>query len=167
MSSSLWSVLEEKIKWWPVTHSVPSRYACPLRRRETLSIFGDLIYSTNSITAKKFAPIETKEDCRKSADLHFSHFSCSPTHLQTLLGNLASPDSRNSCGWYPLKMDQITRASPAELRTIVRAIWRSIGYTTICASNRYIFDQIKKNPPFWYSGRWIDETRTYINDYLI
>ena len=78
-----------------------------------------------------------------------------------------SPDSRNSCGWYPLKMDQITRASPAELRTIVRAIWRSIGYTTICASNRYIFDQIKKNPPFWYSGRWIDETRTYINDYLI
>ena len=60
---------------------------------------------------------------------------------------ILAPDSRNPYGWYPLKMHQITRASPAELRTIVRAIWRSIGYTTICASNRYILDKIKIIPP--------------------
>lgn len=114
MSSSLWSVLEEKIKWWPVTHSVPSRYACPLRRRETLSIFGDLIYSTNSITAKKFAPIETKEDCRKSADLHFSHFSCSPTHLQTLLGNLAyQPNEVSAVSGFVHKTNMATRKALA------------------------------------------------------
>ena len=35
---------------------------------------------------------------------------------------MQKPDSRNPYGWYPLKMHQITRASPAELRTIVRAI---------------------------------------------
>ena len=64
-----------------------------------------------------------------------------------------SPDSRNPYGWYPLKMHQITRASPAELRTIVWAIWWSIGYTTICASNRYIFDKIKTIPPLWYSRK--------------
>ena len=67
-----------------------------------------------------------------------------------------SLDSRNPYGWYPLKMHQITRASSAELRTIVRAIWRSIGYTTICASNRYILDKIKTIPPLWYSGKWKD-----------
>ena len=46
-------------------------------------------------------------------------------------------------------MDQITRASPAEVRTIVRAIWRSKGYNTICARNRYILDKIKQIPPFF------------------
>lgn len=90
MSSSLWSVLEEKIKWWPVTHSVPSRYTCPLRRRETLSIFGDLINSTNSITTKKFAPIETKEDWQKKRRSTFSSFLILVLQLTCkLLGNLA------------------------------------------------------------------------------
>ena len=33
-----------------------------------------------------------------------------------------APDSRNSCGWYPLKMDQITRASPAEFTRFTRRV---------------------------------------------
>ena len=45
-------------------------------------------------------------------------------------------------------------------KSIVRSIWLSIGYTTICASNRYILDQIKTIPPFWYSGRKIRQTTT-------
>ena len=33
-----------------------------------------------------------------------------------------SPDSRDSYGWCPLKMHQITRASPAVVRHIVRVL---------------------------------------------
>ena len=74
-----------------------------------------------------------------------NHFPLTyPKQCYQKAGNV-TPDSRNPYGWYPLKMHQITRASPAELRTIVRAIWRSIGYTTICASNRYILDKINNS----------------------
>ena len=61
--------------------------------------------------------------------------------------SLFSPDSCNAYGWCLLKMDQIMRATPAELRTIVQSTWRSIGYTTICASNCYIRSN-KKNSDF-------------------
>ena len=91
------------------------------------------------------------ENFRGISNLHGLH-----RELSFIARHLHAPDSRNPYGWYPLKMHQITRASPAELRTIVRAIWRSTGYTTICASNSDILDKIKIIPPLWYSGKWKD-----------
>ena len=137
LNKELWNIFQYRPQWAQLCQHVWAS--------RNISVHFQIKYLASFLSPYQIHIFKTRKN--DVFDVGKQYF-CLSKHCDQLRSQRAKPpDSRNSCGWYPLKMDQITRASPAELR-IVRAIWRCIGYTTICASNRYIFDQIKKKSPF-------------------
>lgn len=114
-SSSVLSCLEDRIRWWPVKHSVPSTVGMKGRWRTTPSTLGVFISSANSIALK------TQRKYWSSAKTSAT-FCSSPTELDCVLfSRLKGFQRTNKKGVYKSVREATTAGLAQETRWLAVA----------------------------------------------